>query len=183
VDIQTYMRFWYPYAIGFAIASSLLLLLLGGCAYAAFRAARAAREAIAETRRGTQAALLSQILTEYASPEMTAAMRDLYRFKEDHRGDFAEQFIDLYKKRNPEADKLDGHRRYAYRFFDKIARLRESHLIDPEFTDLVTFTSVGGRFLIDVLEPLQKVHGTAITHGERYDQELFDSYRRRMHKN
>jgi hypothetical protein len=133
--------------------------------------------ASAETRRAAQANLLAQLHAEYASLEMTKAMRNLYRWREDHPEDFAETFIDLYKKRDPRADDLDADRRYVYRFFAKIHLLINSNLIDSDFVDLVTFTSVGGRFLTEVLEPIQEAHGRLITHTN-YDKQLFDYYRR-----
>jgi hypothetical protein len=119
--------------------------------------------ASSETRRAAQASLLSQLHSEYASPEMTAAMRELNRWKEDHPTDFAERFVALYKRRDPKGDELDNYRRLAYRFFEKIRRLMISGLIDPKLIHLVTFARVGGRFLIGVIEPMQKVHGRLIT--------------------
>lgn len=177
VEDTGYKPIWQPFVDKSLELSEKLewagALILAGAVTGLYLMYRTSRE----TRRAAQASLLSQILSEYASPEMTAAMRGLYRWKEDHPEDFAGRFADLYRNREPEADALDAHRRYAYRFFDKITRLRESGLIDPKLSDLVAFASVGGRFLLDVLEPLQEAHGREIS-KVLYDKKLFDHYRR-----
>jgi len=140
------------------------------------RSAMAMKETALETRRAAQANLLAQLHAEYGSAEITAAMRNLHRWREDHPTDFAEKFVELYKQRDPLADALDSDRRRVYRFFAKVHLLIDYQLIDAALADVVAFAPVGGQFLLDVLEPIQEAHGKSITHTG-YDKPLFDKYR------
>lgn len=176
IQAQLYAEFWKPYAIGFAVANTLLLTLLCACAISAWRAAYASRDVVIQTRRAAQASLLSQLLSEYASARMQKAIRELHRWRRAHPDDFKDRFIALLEKQNPEGDRLDGHRRYTYRFFHKIRSLCQAGLIEPEWLHFVFTNEVVARFLNEILEPLQEKHNEAIV-GIRYDKELFDYYR------
>jgi hypothetical protein len=133
-----------------------------------------------ETRRAAQANLLSQLLSEYASPEMQEAIRSLHRWRRAHPHDFVDSFIDLLNRQDPLGDQLDGYRRYTYRYFHKIRSLCQARLVEPEWIDFAFTNAVVARFLNEVLEPLQKAHNEAIVNVP-YNKGLFDYYRDRFH--
>jgi hypothetical protein len=134
-----------------------------------------------ETRRAAQANLLSQLLSEYASPAMQEAIRSLHRWRRAHPHDFVDSFIALLEKQDPEGDLLDGYRRHSYRYFHKVRLLCDARLIEPEWIDFVFTNEVVARFLNEVLEPMQKAHNEAIVKVDDYDKGLFVYFRNRFH--
>jgi len=82
-----------------------------------------------EAPRATRAAVWMQTLSEYASPEMLDAMKELRSWQQQHPADFAEQFEVLLVNDGPSieqrelADRLDADRRRVSSFFSKVVTL------------------------------------------------------------
>jgi hypothetical protein len=131
-------------AIGLALLSAV----------AAFWAAREARQSAIETRRATQAALISELLDSYASPEMLEAMILLRRFYEEDRGNFAERFRNLRSSDWLKVKDIDHSRRRVSHFFGKIYRLWAAGLIEEQLVRVVA-TEEQVQFFREVLEPLE----------------------------
>jgi hypothetical protein len=137
-------------------ATVVIALSTAAAATAAFLAARA-------TRRTTEAQLFSQLMSEYASPEMGKALRHL---REAHRG-WAndpqnrplEQLVDAWAKKQASSgasgDPLDSARRLVAHFFQKATRIIDEELVRGGLRD--ELLSLNGTELVhDIVIPLER---------------------------
>jgi len=144
-----------------------------------YKATKAVQTAAAETRRAAQSSLLSQLVVEYSSPGMTAAMRALFRWRDDHKADFAEQYQQLVDTRAALGDELDNCRRMVFRYFHKVKTFCQAELLDPNLVEKwLIRNDVAEDLVLNILEPLETVHGKAFK--KRYREELFEYYREKF---
>ncbi len=120
-----------------------------------------------ETAKATRASVWLQVLTEYASPEMLASMKELRAWQQKNPKDFDQKFkalllsADKSKEEKQLADKLDFDRRRVPQFFGKIQVLSELRVIDE---DVIGRTWSGGTYtyIAIVLTPLDKAKSAAL---------------------
>jgi hypothetical protein len=158
-------------------AQPIAALLVAGAVTGLYLIYRTSRE----TRRATQAEILSQLLSQYDSGPMPYAMRGLFQWRRDHPTDFVEQFVALYLKGDSKGKEVDDHRRYAFRYFYKIMHFCKTGLIDADLIDEPFFRNpVAVDLVLNILQPLQKAHSDEVS-KTRYPNEVFDYYRKRFH--
>lgn len=98
------------------------VLAAAAAAWAAFRAAKAAEAASNEARRATQAEVVSRLLDEYASAEMLKAVAGVLAW------DGTEIGVDTG---------VDRQRRLVSHYFQKVARLGETGLLEGDLVRVV----------------------------------------------
>jgi hypothetical protein len=118
------------------------------------------RASALEAARATRAAVWMQTLSEYATPEMLAAMKELRAWQQTHPKDFAIQFEALLSNLtdSPEdrevADRLDSDRRRISSFFGKVLTLDQMGVISEDEIAL-TWDISTYKYVKDVLAPIQ----------------------------
>jgi hypothetical protein len=180
VAATSVIAFWWWWKAEFKVAVEVLAMMgEWGVVYVIYREIGGARELLREEESGRALTAALELLGEYSSPSMTNAMRELFRWQEDHPKDFAERFVEELGKRTAEGDRLDDHRRFAYRYFHKVRVLSEAELINPKVIELSLHDNPRCfRFLQYVLRPIDEAH-TKSRHGFPHDAETFDYYRSR----
>ena len=121
---------------------------------AAFWAAKEARQSAIETRKASQAALVSELLDAYASSEMLESMISLRTFFDLNGLRFSDEFQRMRSGDWSEVKEIDHARRRVSHFFGKIHRLWAAGLIDEELTRVVA-TEGQVQFFREVIEPLE----------------------------
>jgi hypothetical protein len=136
-------------------------------AIASFIAAQAAKSAATQTRRATQAQLVSTLLDSYASPEMLDAMISLRTWVGKNGTLHADEFRRLRRDDYDLVRGVDLARRRVSHFFQKIDALHTLGFLDePTVRAVATRGQVA--FFREVVEPLE----AAITVS--YDRTSFD---------
>jgi hypothetical protein len=118
------------------------------------------RASALEAARATKAAVWMQTLSEYAAPEMLAAMKELRNWQQVHPKDFATQFEVLLSNSTASAEEkelaghLDSDRRRISSFFGKVLTLDQMGVISEDEIaltwDVSTYT-----YVKDLLAPIQ----------------------------
>jgi hypothetical protein len=162
-----------------------VLTMLGewAVAYVIYHELGSAREQLTEAEKNRRLTGALELLREYSSPEMTDAMRGLFRWHDRYPDTFAKRFVEELTKQTEEGDRLDNWRRYTFRYFQKVLLLSDADLIDPT---IIAFTIHNNPrcygFLNNVLRPLQQEHTHLWPTNEKQeserDAETFDYFRK-----
>jgi hypothetical protein len=129
-------------------------------------AAWEARLSVSETSRATRATIWMQMLAEYASPEMLAAMKDLRQWQKMHpqfASDFKALLLNADKSSSDAelANKLDLARRRAGQFFNKLRVLCDIRVMEEQDIGL-TWSTGTYSFVANVLEPMETAKTEAL---------------------
>ena len=145
-------QFWDQWEF---LAEGLALIALLFTAGAAWRSAYAARRSADETRVATTAQIMSNLLDEYRSDEMSDAMTGLQQFEESHGCQLHHRFLELRREDRESYKLLNAMRRRMSHYFDKIYRLQRAEYIDDAFVRTVVGQGQV-EFYLKVIEPLEK---------------------------
>ncbi len=150
-------QFWDQWWFLVEVLTLIALLLAAGAAlitaYAAWRSAVASGRAVDETRVATTAQIMSSLLDEYSSDQMSDALTGLRQFVQSHGPEFQDNFRELLGKSVDAYRRLDSYRRRVSHFFDKIYRLQKAGYIDDAFVRTVVGPDAA-EFYLEVIEPL-----------------------------
>ena len=135
---------------------------------AAWRSSKAAKQAVEETRRASQAQIISSLLDAYGSEEMRIAMDELRAWKCQYGDKFADEFRRHRMEDDNKFSSLNQGRRRVSHYFQKIHTLRSSGLIDDSYVRKVA-TKEQVEFYREILEPLEAAL------NPNYDRSSFDS--------
>ncbi|MDO8495276.1 MAG: hypothetical protein Q7S32_01965 [bacterium] len=133
-------------------------------------------ESVQATEDAAKRQLVSSLVTEYASPDMGKAMRELHRFSEKCLRSGVSRAAAEFIRQVSEGtgDELDDWRRLTYRYFHKVRLFAEDGVIDSSLLAHI-FKPVAVRFVVEVLQPLTEAHGDRIT-GVDYDRATFEFF-------
>jgi hypothetical protein len=146
-----------------AVSSIAACLAAGFAGWSALETRRSAEEA----NKGTRASVWLQVLNEYGTPEMFAAMNELRRWQKERPNDFAVAFKTLLMKQRRTSQEerrvasLDLARRRVFHFFGKLKVLYEGGLIEKQFLQQ-EWTSNTYEFIADVLIPIEQAKTEAL---------------------
>lgn len=138
-------------------------------ARAAWRSAVASSRAADETRVATTAQIMSSLLDEYRSDEMSDAMTFLRHIAQGYDLEVQDKLLDLSQKRPGVYKKLNPNRRLVSHFFGKIYLLQQAGYIDDAFVRTVVGQGEV-EFYLEVIEPLEN----ALNHD--YDASAFEYF-------
>lgn len=127
-------------------------------AVAAWRAARASFLSAAETRRGSQAQLVSSLLDSYASAETLASMICLRKWFSQHGRRAADEFRRLRQDDYAAIAEVDHARRRVSHFFQKLYVLHNSGYLDERAVRTIA-TKDTVAFFRGLIEPLEAAIG------------------------
>lgn len=114
---------WEP--IG-RIATLVSVIAAALSAYFSFRSGSA-------TLRSANANLFTDLTNTYSSYEMVTAMRELRQLRDADEEQYALMWIRALKNGDPDAQLLDRDRRLVSRYYQKIADLYKTGLVDKTF--------------------------------------------------
>lgn len=167
------MQFWDQWWFLAEVLTLIALLFTAGAALitagAAWRSAVASRRAADETRVATTAQIMSSLLGEYSSAEMSDAMTRLQQFEETHGCQLHHRFLELRGEDRESYERLNAMRRRMAHYFDKIYRLQRAEYIDDAFVRTVVGQGQV-EFYLKVIEPLEKAIDPA------YDKSAFEYF-------
>ena len=168
---------WTSLIIQFATLLVSCILTVGTClaALAALVSALLTLKTVEEIRRQSHASLMSQLLSEYASPEMHAAMTGLRDWQHDHPRDFAAKYGETVNKKEEQGNRLNRWRRRATHYFTKVMVLCNADLIET----CLVYKGLGpgpAEFVLEVLEPIEIIHAREVT-KRQYGSDTFDFFR------
>ena len=122
-----------------------------GVLLAALFACRSANE----TKKATQANLISSILDRYAQPDMHKALNNWNVFAGKNYSDHVKEFIFLKELKIDKYVELDADRRLITHHFIKIAKLYEKNLIDKDNINIIAPLKEV-EFWTHIIEPIEK---------------------------
>jgi hypothetical protein len=144
------------------LSSQLFWTIVGatGVFLTAFYTLKAARATLASARAtqdSSQAYLLSQLISEYASDGMLDALREISDWRRDNPDDFADKYATLRIKNEARGLELDKYRRRISHYFTKLRIFCERNLINKSIIEEF-FLQGTFEFIRDVIQPLEEIH-------------------------
>ena len=119
-----------------------------------------------ETKKATQANLISSILDRYAKPDMHKALNNWNVFACKNYLDHVKGFNNLVPFERKKYNELDADRRLITHHFIKIAKLYEKKLIDKNNLEIVA-PKKEVEFWKYIIEPIEKIVYSDI-YGRKY---------------
>ena len=159
-------QFWDQWEF---LAEALTLIALLFTAGAAWRSASGSRRAADETRVATTAQIMSSLLDEYRSAEMSDAMTWLRKVVQSYDLEVQDNLLDLRQKRPRVYKDLNANRRLVSHFFGKIYLLQKAGYVDDAFVRTVVGQDAA-EFYLEVIEPLEKAE------NPDYDKSAFEYF-------
>ena len=146
-------------------------VILLATAIGTFLAALAAFITANETKKASQAYLLTRFLDDYSSQTMLDHLHAVRQFYDKVMNFLSPELTRFEYK--VEVDKVDPARRYVKHFFFKVQILKNAGYVDEQFVKQICEEQAGFRLLFSAIEPLEEREGLK----EENDAEIYNQLR------